>query len=190
MPRYPRNLVLIGARGAGKSAAGRALADRLGRHFLDTDALLEDWEGLTVAEVFAAYGEGYFRDVEARVVAEVASRGGRVVAAGGGVVLRPGNVAKLQSSGTLVWLRASAATLRSRLAADPGSPLRRPSLTGADPLAEVERVLAEREPLYRAAAALVVETDGKSPDAVAAEISAWVAARPAGELEYEPGGRP
>ncbi len=188
MAKYPRNIVLIGARGVGKSTVGRALAARLDRHFLDTDALVEDWEGLSVAEVFAAYGEGYFRDVEARVVAEVASRGGRVIAAGGGAVLRPENLSGLRSSGILVWLRASPANLRARLAADPGTAARRPPLRGSDPLAEIERVLADREPHYRAAASLEVETDGKTPEEVAGEIARWVAGRAEEELTHEPGG--
>ncbi|MHC5019131.1 MAG: shikimate kinase, partial [Planctomycetota bacterium] len=61
MPRFPRNIVLIGMRGSGKSAVGALLAERLGRHFNDTDEMLEDWEGLPIAQVFTAYGEPYFR---------------------------------------------------------------------------------------------------------------------------------
>ncbi|MHC5019365.1 MAG: shikimate kinase, partial [Planctomycetota bacterium] len=148
------------------------LAERLGRHFNDTDEMLEDWEGLPIAQVFTAYGEPYFRDVETRVVAEVAGRGNKVIATGGGAVLRTVNVAALRRSGLVVWLRAEPDVLRVRLAGRTGN---RPSLTGADPLDEIAVVAAERAEQYAAAADTVIDTDALDPAGVADAVQAWLA---------------
>lgn len=182
MPRFPRNIVLIGLRGSGKTAVGTALAAALQRHFNDTDEMVEDWEGLPVAQVFAAYGEAYFRDVEERVVAEITQRGAKVLATGGGVVLRPENVAALRASGVLIWLRAAPAVLRDRLA---GAIANRPSLTGADPLAEIAEVARARAPLYQAAADHVLDTDTLDTPGVVAALTAWLATT-AMALDYDP----
>lgn len=171
MPRFPRNLVLIGMRGSGKSAVGKLLAERLGRHFNDTDEMVEDWEGLPIAQVWQAYGEEYFRDVESRVVAEVTQRGAKVIATGGGAILRPPNVAALRRSGLLVWLRAEPDVLRVRLAGRTGN---RPSLTGADPLDEIAVIAAERADRYRDAADHAVDTDGRTVAEVADAVAAWL----------------
>jgi shikimate kinase len=182
MPRFPRNIVLIGMRGSGKSAVGPLLATQLGRHFNDTDEMVEDWEGLPIAQVFTAYGEEYFRGVETRVVAEITQRGGKVLATGGGVILRPDNVAALRRSGIVVWLRAEPDVLRVRLAGRTGV---RPSLTGADPLDELAVVAAERAEHYAGAADHIVDTDSFTPPEVAAAIAEWLAStdRP---LDYDP----
>jgi shikimate kinase len=171
MPRFPRNIVLVGMRGSGKSAVGAVLAERLGRHFNDTDEMLEDWEGLSIAKVFQAYGEAYFRDVESRVIAEITQRGAKVIATGGGAVLRAVNVAALRRSGLVVWLRAEPDVLRVRLAGRTGN---RPSLTGADPLDEIAVVAAERAEQYTASADHVIDTDTLTPTEVADAIGAWL----------------
>ncbi|HWP34554.1 MAG TPA: shikimate kinase, partial [Thermodesulfobacteriota bacterium] len=92
-----RNLVLVGLMGAGKSAVGRALAARLGRPFVDTDALVEARAGRPIPAIFAAGGEAAFRALEREVVAEVASRGGQVIATGGGAVVDPASRAALRA---------------------------------------------------------------------------------------------
>ena len=116
------NLVLIGYRGSGKGTVGRLLADRLGRPFVDTDALIEQAEGASVREIFSDRGEPAFREAEARIVRQVAALDEQVIAVGGGAVLRRENVELLRANGWLVWLRAEAEELHRRIQADRNSP--------------------------------------------------------------------
>lgn len=165
-----RNLVLIGPRASGKTAVGEALARRLKRPFVDLDQVLVAEAGRSIAEIVAQEGWPGFRRREKELVARYARRPGQVLAPGGGVVLDPDNVALLREHGLVVWLTASPERLRERLRQDQDSQAFRPSLTGADPAAEMERVLAEREPLYRAAAHLAVDTSTMSVSEVVEKI--------------------
>jgi shikimate kinase len=153
-----RNLVLIGGRACGKTSVGQALAQALQRPFVDLDEVLVAEAGRSIAEIVAAEGWPGFRRREKELVARLGGRPGQVLAPGGGVVLDPENGALLREHGLVIWLYADPAILRQRLLQDQGSQDFRPSLTGADPGAEMERVLAEREPLYRAAAHISLDT--------------------------------
>lgn len=165
-----RNLVLIGGRACGKTSVGQALAQALQRPFVDLDEVLVAEAGRSIAELVAEEGWPGFRRREKELVARWGGRPGQVLAPGGGVVLDPENVRILREHGLVIWLYAEPATLSQRLRQDQGSRDFRPSLTGADPTAEMERVLAEREPLYRAAAHLVIDTQGLSVDEVVSSI--------------------
>ena len=155
-----RNLVLIGGRACGKTSVGQALAQALQRPFVDLDQVLVAEAERSIAEIVAAEGWPGFRRREKDLVARLSARPGQVLAPGGGVVLDLENVALLREHGLVIWLYADPATLRQRLRQDQGSRDYRPSLTGADPGTEMERVLAEREPLYRASAHLSLDTTG------------------------------
>jgi shikimate kinase len=157
-----RNLVLIGGRACGKTSVGKALALALERPFVDLDEVLVAQVGCAIAELVAAAGWPEFRRREKALVEHYARISGQVLASGGGVVLDPENVKNLREHGLVIWLMADPATLGRRLQQDQGSQEFRPSLTGADPVAEMARVLAEREPLYRAAAHLTIDTTGLS----------------------------
>jgi len=174
-----RNLVLIGYRGAGKTAVGRQLSQALGWPLVDLDEELVREAGRTIAGIVAEEGWPGFRRREKELVRRFAGRPGLVLATGGGVVLDPENVARLKEQGILVWLRAPASVLRERLARDAGTAVSRPGLQGSDPLAEVEEILAQREPLYRAAADVILDTTDLTPAEVAAKILA--ALKEAGE---------
>lgn len=165
-----RNLVLIGARASGKTAVGEALARRLKRPFVDLDQVLVAEAGRSIAEIVAQEGWPGFRRREKELVARYARRPGQVLAPGGGAVLDPENVALLREHGLVIWLTATPERLRERLRQDQGSQAFRPSLTGADPAAEMAQVLAEREPLYRAAAHLVVDTSSLTVSQVVEKI--------------------
>ena len=103
--REKENLVLIGMPGSGKSTVGKLLAEKMHREFLDTDDLIVQAAGMPIPEIFATYGEDYFRDLEARVIREqVADRNGLVVATGGGAVLRRENRDALGRNGRLYFL--------------------------------------------------------------------------------------
>ena len=116
-PEVP-NLVLIGMRCTGKSSAGRIAAERLGLTLVDTDAQVVRRAGKSIREIFESGGEAAFRSLEAAAVAEAASRGGQVIATGGGVVLNADSVKALRASGVVVHLIASPETIHARMLAD------------------------------------------------------------------------
>jgi shikimate kinase len=165
-------IFLVGYRATGKTTVGRIVATRLGWGFVDADAHLEAVTGRTVRDIIAADGEAAFRTLEAQVLRQFAldtAWDNHVVSTGGGVVLRPDNREFLRT-GFVARLTADAATIHARMVAD-GVELR-PNLTAAGGLAEVESLLASREPLYRQVADIAIDTVGRSPDEVAGDIIA------------------
>ena len=168
------NIVLIGFMGTGKSAVGRRLAERLGRRFLDTDALIEARAGRTIARIFAEDGEPVFRGLEAAAVAEAGASRGAVIATGGGVPMRPDNMRHLRRHGVIVALTASPRTILARV----GGGADRPML-GGDPESTVRRLLAERDAAYRDAD-LVVDTSDVSAEEAADRVLEFVRARASG----------
>jgi len=170
MPNPTAPIFLIGYRGTGKTTVGCLLARRLGRESIDADDEIERRAGKSIAAIFADDGEAVFRDQEAAVVADLCRRTQLVVAPGGGAVLREATCDAMRAAGPVVWLTASVDTIAARLAADATTGDRRPQLTAAGGRAEIEAVLAERTPIYRACATFVVDTEGKSPADVADEI--------------------
>ena len=169
--RVRRNVVLIGFMGTGKTAVGRRVAARLGCPFVDTDTLIEERAGRPIPRIFAEDGEAAFRQLEAEVVDAAAGRDGVVIATGGGVVLRPENMARLRQTGVIVALRADPKAILARVG---GSV--RPLLAG-DPEGSIRRLLAERDVLY-GEADLAVDTTALSPEDAAARVIAFVT-RPA-----------
>lgn len=168
-------IFLIGYRGTGKTTVARLLALRLGCDWVDADVEIELRAGKSIAAIFVDDGEPAFRDLESQVVADLAKRSDTVVALGGGAVMHDDNRRAI-SGGTAIWLKAPAATILERLAADPATPEQRPNLTTRGGEAEVIELLAQREPIYRQCANLEVDTEGKEPAAVADEILALLAA--------------
>ncbi len=166
-------LSLIGYRGCGKTTVARLLSKRLGVPALDADEYLEQRAGQTIREIFAAEGEAGFRNCESAVVQELTQRHGLIVAWGGGVILREANRIALRSAGKIVWLRARPETLLQRIEQDPSTGARRPNLTAAGGLEEIEKLLQLREPLYAAAADWIIEVDEATPSAIADEIARW-----------------
>jgi shikimate kinase len=164
------NRVLIGYRGAGKSAVGRRLADRLGLVFYDTDVLIEEYGGRTIQEMVSAKGWEYFREREKAVIRELSAIDAAVIATGGGAVLDPENVALLKRNGRLIWLIADPQTLITRMQADQGNRKRRPSLAGGDHAGETAALMAARTPYYRAAADWSLDTSGKTVGQLVDEI--------------------
>jgi shikimate kinase len=166
-------LFLVGARGSGKSTVARLLAREMDWDWLDADEALEKRYGQSIRAIFAAEGEAGFRVKEAMVLEELCRLQRCIIATGGGVVLRENNRALLRASGHIVWLRADVDTLWQRVQADGATAERRPPLTvgGRE---EMEEILRLREPLYRQCADLIVETTGRAPAEIVAEILRWV----------------
>jgi shikimate kinase len=152
------NIFLVGMMGAGKTTLGKALAHRTGHEFLDTDRVLVERTGVPVATIFEVEGEAGFRKRESAVLAEIAQRDGFVVATGGGIVLEEDNRRVMRESGTVVYLRARLENLWERTRHDATRPL----LATENPRATLETLLAQREPLYREAAHVVVDAGTQS----------------------------
>jgi len=167
-------IALIGYRGTGKTTVSRLLAARLDYRWIDADAEIERRAGKSIGEIFDELGEPVFRDLEAEVVAELCQWDGVVLALGGGAVLRETNRRCLARCWAVVWLRASVETLAQRIADDPTTAARRPNLTNHGGRTEIEHLLGEREPIYRACATLEVDTEGKDPAEIADEIVAAI----------------
>ncbi|MGA2035782.1 MAG: shikimate kinase, partial [Thermoguttaceae bacterium] len=164
------NLILIGYRATGKTTLARLLAQRLGWQWIDADVEIERRCGKSIARIFADDGEAAFRDLEAEVLAELCGRRRLVLAAGGGAPLRPESRRAMRAGGRVLWLTARPETILARMAADATTPERRPNLTDRGPLEEILQVLARREPIYRESAHVIVDTEGKQPEELVAEI--------------------
>jgi shikimate kinase len=159
----PASLILIGMRGAGKTTAGRLLANRLNIPFIDTDEIIVTERGMTIAAIFASEGEEGFRRCEVEAVRRATDQSPAVISVGGGAVLNPENVARLQNTGRIVWLAAPAEVLWQRIVGDEASIASRPSLTPRHSLEEFMQLLASRESLYQAAAHVKIDTEGLTP---------------------------
>jgi shikimate kinase len=147
-------LALIGMPGCGKSTVGRHLARHLGMQFVDADVELEARIGMSIRTFFETHGEAAFRDEEQAVIEAVSQGQRRVVATGGGVVLRPANREALHARCKVFYMRASPEELFRRLRHD----THRPLLQVADPLRRLRELYRERDPLYRRTAHFTVET--------------------------------
>jgi shikimate kinase len=162
------NIALIGFMAAGKSSVGQALSFRTGLPFRDVDLLIEESEGMTIGEIFAARGESHFREVEGRIFRGLCAGEGQIIGCGGGTLLDPLNRAALRTRCVTVWLKASPGELVRRL--DASGRDARPLLKGADAGLIVPSLLAAREGLYQGAD-LPIETEGRSIDLIAEEIA-------------------
>jgi len=144
------SIVLIGYRGSGKSSIGQKLADRLWQTLVDTDQLIIKKAGKSIKEIFETQGEQRFRQLETEVVKEVVKLQDVVISLGGGAVLREENRAAIKESGhKVIYLKCEPETLHQRIEADAATSLMRPNLTQFGGIEEIEKVLAEREPIYR-----------------------------------------
>lgn len=161
------NIALIGMRGSGKTTVAKILGQKLGCEVLEIDEIIAKRIGMSIPELVAKEGWEAFRDQEATVTAEAAQGNGTVISTGGGVVLRPENIAQLKSKSVVICLQASTNILEQRI----GSGANRPALTKQQSLAaELKQVASERQKLYERAADHMIETSNKSPETVAEEI--------------------
>src|SRR5262249_36899220 len=146
MTMVPRNVILVGFMGAGKSTVGRLLARRLGRCFVETDAMITAREGCSIPEIFASRGEPYFRQLEAEALAALGEKQGHVVATGGGFPCEPGVMDRLLDMGTVVWLATDFETAYARANRVGG----RPMLAGRS-AEEAAALYRARQEVYRRA---------------------------------------
>lgn len=154
----PKNIVLIGFMGSGKSTVGRELHQRLGYPLVDMDQVIEQRAGKPITAIFAEAGEEAFREMETQLLEELTDPTGprRIISTGGGVIGREENRALLRHLGYVVWLHAPTDVILDRTSKNRDRPL----LHTDDPTARVEALLATRKPLYAETAHLKVETAG------------------------------
>jgi shikimate kinase len=161
----PKNIVLIGLMGCGKSTVGRKLQGMLGYPLIDTDHVIEEKTGMTIPTIFARRGEQAFRELEGAILQELLAPGQprRIIATGGGIVGRRANRKALSKLGYVVWLQAPVDVIIQRTSRNGNRPL----LQTADPRGKIEQLIKERSPLYHEIADLELETSGLETEEIA-----------------------
>jgi len=168
-----RAIILTGFMGTGKSVVAELLSQRWGLGNVDTDAMIEEQVGTSIAEIFATRGEQHFRDLETEILTQLAGQCGLIISTGGGMLLRERNVELLRQMGPIICLQASPDTIIERTADSDERPL----LNRPDPQTEIQRLLAKREGAYQQAD-YHIATDGLSVEQVAEAVAELVRADP------------
>ena len=167
-----RSLVMVGLMGCGKTSIGRRLAGVLELPFVDADEEIERAAGMSIAEIFAAHGEAYFRDGEKRVIARLLAGGPQVLATGGGAFMSEETRANIRALGLSIWLRAELPVLMRRVLKRDHRPL----LKAPDPEAVMRELMEKRYPIY-AEADVVVESRDVPHEQIVGEIVAALTRR-------------
>ncbi len=154
-----KNIYLIGYRCTGKTSVGKTLAKKLNRDFLDADEVLVSDMEMTVAEIVQRFGWDEFRNSETRILKKMSRMDGKIVATGGGVILRDENIETMRDSGSVIWLKAEVSTIAERMVADVKTGDQRPGLAEKGPVDEIGETLAVRTPMYSKAMDFSIETD-------------------------------
>ena len=160
--------------GSGKTAVGKQLARLLDKQFYDSDAEIERITGVDIPYIFEKEGEAKFRERESEVIDSLTQLNGIILATGGGAILAEPNRQHLMSRGKVVYLRTSVEQQLERTRQS----RHRPLLQTADPEARLRNLLAQRAPLYEAAATLIINTDHRRVQAVAQDIMRDLALQP------------
>ena len=165
--RSAPHLIFVGLAGSGKTTVGRATAERIGREFIDLDVEILKREGkATVGEVFRSRGEAYFRELEANITEELATRESLVIAPGGGWIMTRRSLAVMRPVAYLVYLKVTPETALKRIGSDVGN---RPLLDHPDPVGELRRMLEVRGPRYEEAD-LILDAEHLSPSEIVDQL--------------------
>lgn len=165
-----QNIIIIGFMGVGKTEVGKLLAKKLNMTYVDTDAIIEKEQGMTINDIFDKKGEESFREMESKLLDKLAGIKGHVVSTGGGIILRPGNVKKLKSMGPLVLLWSDPDTIYERVKGEGTRPL----LNVKDARGKIKEILEFRAPIYEGIADLKVDTSLLSPEEASNKIAEFV----------------
>ena len=160
------NIFLIGFMGAGKSTIAKALCRELQMQLVEMDARIVEEQGMSINDIFAQYGEDHFRDIESQLILTLGEEGNTIVSCGGGVVVRPRNIEFMKKSGKVVFLSATPETIYERVK----NSTDRPIVNGHMNVEYIAERIEKRRALYEAAAAIKIETDGKSRPEICKEI--------------------
>lgn len=147
-------IILIGPMGSGKSTVGRALAAHLQQDFLDLDAKIEADNGMSIPDIFAKFSESGFRDRESAALQDAVAHFSGVISGGGGIISRPLNCEILRQQTTAVYLFCDVETQYQRTLNDNN----RPMIYAADRRARLQELFAVRDPLYRSAASMQIDS--------------------------------
>ena len=167
-PWTGRPIVLVGLMGVGKSTVGRRLAIRLAVPFVDADHEIESAAGMSITEIFAHYGEPYFRDGERRVIARLMDGTPKVIATGGGAFVNDETRALILAQSTAIWLNAHPDVLAERVKRRDTRPL----LRGRDPRRVLADLAEQRDPFYAQAHIHISSQRGPHEATVAAILKA------------------
>jgi len=139
-----RNIIITGFMGTGKSAVAKQLAQKLKMEFIDMDRIIEESQGISIADIFSRYGENYFREQENKLVKKLSQKENMVIATGGGTLVSPDNTRILSQRGQIICLYADSQTIYNRIKRKNNRPL----LKGENVLSEINRLLEERKKMY------------------------------------------
>lgn len=162
------NIFLIGMMGAGKTTIGKLLAKRLQKSFIDTDQEIEHRTGVKISVIFEIEGEAKFRARESGVLEELTVKHNVVLATGGGIILHERNRSLLSQHGTVIYLNATVTDLWQRIQHDKNRPL----LQVDQPEEKLQKIFAERDPLYKSVANIIIDTDNQSVQALINQLEA------------------
>ena len=153
--------------GCGKSTIGKEMSEILNMKFIDTDAWIEERQGITISEIFATKGEIFFRDLETTTLQELLEeKETMVISVGGGLPLREENRRLLQQLGRVIYLKAEPETIYNRVKGDTTRPL----LQTGNPMEKIREMLGQREEKYQAAADKIVIVDDKEISKIVYEV--------------------
>ena len=161
------SIALTGFMGTGKTAVGKALAEKLGKEFVEMDALIEQKAGKTIPQIFEQDGEIRFRELEIEVTKEISGKKNTVIACGGGVVLNKINIDRLKQGCIVVQLTASPEAILKRTSVDATD---RPLLRTDKQAQNIRELLRFRKPFYERAADMAINTSKLDIDSVAEQI--------------------
>lgn len=161
------NIFLIGFMGCGKSTVAKSFSQMYGMDMVEMDQEISMKQNMSIPDIFEQYGEEYFRDLESALLKEIGAGARQIVSCGGGVVLRPENVAEMKKTGRIVLLTAKPETILKRVSGNED----RPILKGRKTIEDITALMEARCPKYEAAADIVVSTDDKSIEEICEEIN-------------------
>lgn len=168
-----KHLFLIGFMGVGKTSTSRELGRKLNAEEVDTDAMIVEQEKRSIPEIFEQSGEAYFRQVETGTLDTLSEKKPCIVACGGGMAMREENVEKMKQIGTVVFLTATPETIYEHVKDSTNRPL----LNGNMNIPYIRKLMEAREPKYKAAADVEIQTDGCTPAEVADKIICYCSLR-------------
>ena len=163
---FDYNIVLIGFMGTGKSTVSELLKRRFAMEVVEMDQIIEERQGMSISDIFATYGEEYFRDLETNLLIEMQSQKNMVISCGGGAPMRERNVVEMKKNGRVVLLTAKQETILNRVKNNHNRPL----LEGNKNVDFIADLMEKRREKYQTAADIVIETDGKSGMEICEEL--------------------
>ncbi|OGL45366.1 MAG: hypothetical protein A2W05_11645 [Candidatus Schekmanbacteria bacterium RBG_16_38_10] len=164
------NIVLIGFRCSGKTTIGKMLSDRLSMGFIDADERIEKKCDMTIREIFQTKGESHFRLLESDILGDLEKLDGKIIATGGGAVLKYKNMQGLKRNGVIILLDVEPDVAYERIKRDKATRKNRPPLTDKNLLTEINEQIELRRPYYRNVADFVVKTSEKPVEDIVSDI--------------------